>query len=166
MGYKAKKTMTTWPGHNKNLPTPCKSEWLQWIELDLLYLDDCQVECNGMSWAVSYLLDQASIKHECMLGYVMSDNTGEAVTPHYWVTLPGGWIIDFRLRMWLGNTDDVPHGVFHTNETSWLGMRYEGSPLQRSGMEFSREFVMDLTSDLVSHVQLMSQPNNTPGWYF
>lgn len=145
--------------HSKDLYAPLKkTSWLEWLEMDLMDLDDCQIECNGMSWAISYLLGRAGIKHECMLGYVMSEHTNEAVTPHYWITLPGGWLIDFRLRLWLGDTDDVPHGVFHSSEAAWLGMRYEGSALPRTGMEFTREFAMDLTSEKVAHVQLLPPP--------
>lgn len=137
---------------------PEKTEWLQWLELDLMGLEDCQVECNGMSWAISYLLDQACVEHDCVLGYVISEHTGEAVTPHYWITLPDGWIIDYRLRMWLGDTDEIPHGVFHETEAANFGMRYEGESLLRVGLEFTREFVMNLTDDKVSHVQLSQRP--------
>lgn len=139
--------------------SPVKTNWLEWLEIDLMGLDDCQVECNGMSWAVSYLLDQSGIKHECMLGYVKSEHTGEAVTPHYWVALPGGWIIDLRLRLWLGDTDDVPHGLFHTSDAAWLGMQYEGNPVPRTGVEFTRDYLMDMTSEEVSHVKLSPPPS-------
>lgn len=138
---------------------PHKTDWLEWLEIDLMGLEDCQVECNGMSWAISYLLGRAGVEHECMLGYVMSDHTNEAVTPHYWITLPGGWIIDLRLRLWLGDTDDVPHGVFHVSDATWFGMRYEGAALPKVGLEFTREFVMDMTSDLVAHVNLSPPPS-------
>lgn len=145
--------------HDKNFHAQSrKTEWLEWLEIDLMDLDDCQIECNGMSWAISHLLDSAGIEHECMLGYVISEDSNEAVTPHYWITLPGGWIIDFRLRMWLGDTDDIPHGVFHNTEASLLGMRYEGKSLPRVGIEFSRAFLMNLTDDKVSHVKLSPPP--------
>ena len=137
---------------------PAKTDWLEWLEIELLGLEDCQVECNGMSWAISYLLDKAGIEHECLLGYVVSEHTDEAVTPHYWISLPGGWIIDFRLRLWLGDSNDVPHGVFHTVDAVWFGMRYKGSTLPRTGIEFTHDFVMDLMGDEVAHVQLLPPP--------
>lgn len=136
-----------------------KTEWHEWLELDLLELDECEIECNGMTWAISYLLTQAGIEHECFAGYVLSEYTGEAVTPHYWIKLRDGWYIDFRLRMWLGDNDEVPHGVFHEADAWWLGMRYEGNALQKEGVEFNRDFVMNLTDEKVSQMRLMPQPS-------
>lgn len=135
---------------------PKKSEWLQWLELDLLELDDCEIECNGLSWSISYLLTQAGIQHECMFGYALEELTNRAVAPHYWIQLDGGWIIDFRLRMWLGDKDSIPHGVFHESDASWLGIVYSGESISKTGVEFTREFAMNLTDGKVSHVKLMS----------
>ncbi len=145
---------------NKILSTPLKSRWLQWLEQDLLQLDDCQIECNGMSWSVSYLLDQAGIEHECMLGFVIDEFSGQAVTPHYWIKLEDDWIIDYRLRMWLGDTDDVPHGVFHKADAWWLHIRYEGKSVPRDSTEFSREFLINITDGKISNVLLTPKPNN------
>lgn len=144
---------------NISMVSPEKTEWHEWLELDLLELDDCGIECNGMTWAISHLLSKAEIPHECMFGYVLSEHTGEAVTPHYWIQLEEGWIIDYRLRMWLGDTDDIPHGVFHKAEAWWLGMRYEGESLPRAGIEFSYDFVMNLTGGKVAHVKLLPPPS-------
>ncbi len=42
-----------------------------------------------------------------------NEQTKDIVTPHFWVVLDDGWLVDLRLRMWLGDHDNIPHGVFH-----------------------------------------------------
>lgn len=138
---------------------PEKSRWHQWLELDAFGLEDAKLECNGMSWAISHLLDRAGIKHECMAGYVERRDTNEAIAPHYWVELEDGWIIDLCLRMWLGDEDAIPHGVFHPNEARQAGIEYFGEPEDRSGFEYGLPFLDCLTDGLIHQVQF-SHPDD------
>lgn len=130
-----------------------KTRWHEWIELEALDLDDCEIECNGMSWAFSRQMSQKGIEHECMAGYVTRKHTCEAVVPHYWIELPGGWILDLRLRMWLGDTDQVPHGVFHRSHAASLGIQYTGEPEDRSGVEYTLPFLDALTYGMIHDVE-------------
>ena len=69
------------------------------------------LECDGMTRVVSYVLRQANIPHDVYMGLVYQGE--EKLVPiHYWVTLPDARIIDYKLRMWVGDRPDVPHGIF------------------------------------------------------
>lgn len=100
------------------------SEWHDALEIALLPLEDTSLYCDGMSYAVSHLLQKSGIPHQCCIGYVKDEHNGDLVVPHCWVELDGnsGWIIDLRLRTWLGDDDEVPHGVFQT--TKWPRFTY------------------------------------------
>lgn len=79
-------------------------------------LDRCDLECDGLSTVISSLLTAAGFKHELYIGRV-SSNVGR-ISPHLWIEIDG-FVIDYRLRMWLGDDPSIPHGVFkkddHTN---------------------------------------------------
>lgn len=141
-----------------DLLPPRKSRWLEWLELEALELEDCEIECNGMSWAFSYLMSKKGIMHECMAGYVTRRHTHEAVMPHYWIELPGGWILDLRLRIWLGDDDSVPHGVFHRSKAESLGIAYIGDPELRTGVEYTENFLDSLTYGMIHAVEF-SRPD-------
>lgn len=141
------------------LRVPQKSRWQNWVELEALVIDDCQLECNGISWALSHKLTEAGIEHECMAGYVLRAGTREIISPHFWIELPGDWVLDLRLRMWLGDTDDVPHGLFHKNEAWWLDIYYEGQPEDKRGLEFQIDFLDCLTDGMIHQVEF-SRPED------
>lgn len=83
------------------------------LESALSMLDPCEVECEGMTSLVSYVLEREGILHTRMVGAAIHKGTHETVLPHCWIELPEiGRVIDFRLRMWLGDDDEIPHGVF------------------------------------------------------
>ena len=74
------------------------------LESALSMLDPCEVECDGMTSLVSYVLDRQGIAHIRMIGAAIHKLTDETVLPHCWIELPEiGRVIDFRLRMWLGD---------------------------------------------------------------
>jgi len=141
-----------------NLLPPDKTRWHEWIELEALELEQCELECNGLSWAFSHLLTKKGIPHECMSGYVRRKLTGEAVVPHYWVELEGGWILDLRLQLWLGDHDFIPHGVFHRNEALALGVEYVGQAEPRTGVEYTESFLDCLTYGMIHEVEF-SRPD-------
>ena len=82
----------------------------QWLD----QLDTAQLECDGVSRCLSTLLDREDVQHEVHLGWVEVEGRC-AVTPHFWIQL-SGFIVDLRLRMWLGNRPEFPHGVFAPDE--------------------------------------------------
>lgn len=138
---------------------PPKSRWHEWLEIEAFDLEGCGLECNGMSWSISYLLDKAGIKHECMAGYVTRPAFNEAVAPHYWIDLGDGWMMDLCLRMWLGDEDEVPHGVFHINEATMRGIEYHGEIEVRGGYEYSEPFLDCLTDGVIHQVEF-SRPED------
>ncbi len=121
------------------------TEWHRELEAVLMTLDDCQMECDGMTWAVSHLLNEAGVPHDCMYGFVRNEQTKDIVTPHFWVVLDDGWLVDLRLRMWLGDHDNIPHGVFHPDNEP--GLFYKGDPVQNhKGMRLGKA-VLDIMTD-------------------
>jgi hypothetical protein len=70
------------------------------------------LECDGMTRVVTYLLTEARVKHRVKVGMVYVDGKEIGAPIHWWVTLPDGRIIDYKLRMWAGDGPSIPHGVF------------------------------------------------------
>lgn len=80
--------------------------------------DRCWLECDGMAHVLHAVLSEEGIAHDVFLGEIRMGE--KAFSPHYWIALPGGYIVDYRARMWLGH--EAPHGVFLLPE----GVVYEG----------------------------------------
>lgn len=78
---------------------------------ELAKYDDLALECDGMTNVHSYVLTERGIKHIVVLGHVEVDGENK-VDPHYWIRTSDGLTVDFRARMWAGEHDYVPHGVF------------------------------------------------------
>ncbi len=85
--------------------------WLERLAAALAPLDHAALECDGMTNSVSNLLRAADIDHQSCLGHVVDATTGDTVVPHCWIAFEGGWVLDFRLRMWLGERPEIPHGL-------------------------------------------------------
>jgi hypothetical protein len=64
---------------------------------------DLQLECDGMTKVISYVLKQNDIDHKVMIG--------DIGTIHLWIEIDD-YIIDYRLRMWMGEKKEIPHGIF------------------------------------------------------
>lgn len=75
-------------------------------------LDSVPLECDGLTRAISILLQRERISHHVCIGALYVHDVGR-VDPHWWIQLSDGSVCDFRARMWLGNEHSVPHGVFH-----------------------------------------------------
>ena len=74
-------------------------------------LDGLRLECDGMTRVIAALLTREGICHLVCRGRLEID--GEGMTPrHWWIELGDGLICDWRARMWLGDGQAVPHGVF------------------------------------------------------
>jgi hypothetical protein len=74
-------------------------------------LDD--LECDGLTRVLSYVLDINKIEHKTCIGYL--HYKGQVIY-HYWIELPNGDYIDYRARMWVGKSKDVPHGIFNPKD--------------------------------------------------
>ena len=83
----------------------------QFAARSLALLDKLPLECDGVSRALSYLLQRDGIEHEVHVGSLAVEGVGR-IGLHWWVQLPGGVVCDARAQMWLGRDPRVPHGVF------------------------------------------------------
>lgn len=93
------------------------------------HLDASPVECDGMARLVVTCLDAAGIPYRAMCGKITSGL--QRVEPHLWVEV-GPYRIDYRARMWLGDDNVIPHGVFLANQAgdvSYQGVEIEINPL-------------------------------------
>lgn len=113
--------------------------------LDLITL--APVECDGFTLLVCSALHQKNIPFTRMLGFVESPSTGFVVEPHMWVEIDG-WIIDYRLQMWvpasIAEQEIIPHGIFSYEDSVELGFIYQGEP---TGYKLLPESVLDFMSD-------------------
>ena len=81
---------------------------LQWMPT----LDGLRQECDGMCRCVSALLTRDRIPLRIHAGYVVAHSVGKSISPHLWIELDKGVCFDLRARMWLGNHESIPHGLF------------------------------------------------------
>ena len=88
--------------------------------------DSSQTECDGMTRICHTILSRHYIEHQPMMGTLQFD--GQRMYHHFWIDLPSGERIDYRARMWLGNSDRVPHGVFQPE--NFPDVIYEGKPIE------------------------------------
>lgn len=114
---------------------------LEELHVNLQPLEDCDLECDGMTYAISSVLEQAGIPHKRMVGHVFWHPGQEVIHPHCWIELGDRLLIDFRLRMWVGDEDAVPHGVFKTPEQK---LHYVG---QEQTTELPSWEVLDIMTD-------------------
>lgn len=123
------------------------------IELrELLYhLDAAPVECDGMARLITTVLQEHSIDHQVMVGSVTLN--GNVIPLHYWVMV-GDLTIDYRARMWLGESALVPHGIFRQDACA---ARYQGEPVQMDAL--SPALVAIMTTPMPSLEEMMAQAN-------
>lgn len=122
---------------------------LEELQANLQYLDDCQLECDGMTYAISCALEKANIEHKRMVGHVHWYPGQDVVDPHCWITLPGGMVVDFRLRMWVGDDESIPHGVFIPDP---FEVRYVG--VEQTSITPSQEVLEIMTDGRLSKLKL------------
>lgn len=84
------------------------------------------LECDGLTQVFHRVLSDANIQHTVNVGKVTHKPTNRIIPLHYWIDV-GKLRVDYRLRMWLGETSDIPHGVFYKN--SGKGVSYLGEPV-------------------------------------
>ena len=88
--------------------------------------DSSPTECDGMTRICHTVLTQHGIEHQSMMGVLTKDK--QKVEPHFWIDLSSGERIDYRAKMWLRNSDCVPHGVFQP--TYFPDVIYRGVPVE------------------------------------
>lgn len=91
-------------------------------------LDAAGVECDGMARLITTRLQEAGIEHRVMVGEISLNE--QVMTPHFWVEV-GDLTVDYRARMWLGDSILVPHGVFR-QET--CAVRYVGDSVEMDAL--------------------------------
>jgi hypothetical protein len=89
--------------------------------------DKAPLECDGLTRVITTELTKAGVSHTVKWGTI-SHISGQAMTPHFWVELPDGHIVDYRAKMWLGAWDDIPHGVFKPGD--YPSVSYEGAEVR------------------------------------
>lgn len=81
--------------------------------------DSSKTECDGMTRILHTVLSDSRIQHVVKIGRV--EWNGKHFSPHFWIELPNGKVVDYRLKMWFGHS--APHGVFDPEK---MGVVYEG----------------------------------------
>jgi hypothetical protein len=91
-------------------------------------LDAAPVECDGMTRLACTVLSKEGIAHRVLVGSLTFGD--QTVVPHFWIEV-GEYLIDYRARMWLGQSDAVPHGVCekHALCTRYSGEQIDMQPL-------------------------------------
>lgn len=74
-------------------------------------LDALPLECDGLTRAISTLMQRDAVAHRVHVGHVQIEGVG-TIPYHWWIALPDGRLCDLRARMWLGRDERVPHGLF------------------------------------------------------
>lgn len=136
-------------------PSPYQ-EWLSDLEIEVLKLEDSAVECDGMTWLISHALSAAKMEFTVMQGYVKHEFKG-LVAPHFWIEMPLGYVIDLRLRMWLGDDEQVPHGIFHPD--CHEEFRYVGT--QTAGLQLSIALANSLSDNRIERMRIPHYPNQS-----
>lgn len=93
--------------------------------------DQYALECDGMTRVLHTVLEKQNIPHTLWVGTVRHTPSDTAFAPHFWITI-GDIFIDYRARMWLGNTPDIPHGIFALDE--FPAISYEGEETQLAAL--------------------------------
>ena len=125
------------------------SDWHDELEFALLSLEDARVDSDCMTFVISKILDDRGVFHQCRVGYAEDRLSRMTTAPHCWVELEQGWCIDLRLRQWLGDEDDLPHGVFQP--TNYPRVRYQGTALVVPHLDV--EDLRAMTNDAYSKVK-------------
>jgi hypothetical protein len=94
--------------------------------------DKCRLECDGLSRVLSYILAANNIEHQVYAGEIVDTTTGNQFAPHFWIDLSDGQRIDYRARMWLGDHEQIPHGIF---DPTTYPVNYTGNPIEFENLD-------------------------------
>jgi len=84
---------------------------------------DLSLECDGLVRVITYLFNKNGIEHQVFSGEVVVDDVRMPL--HYWVVLANGQYVDYRIRMWFGNDERNPHGIFDLKDYDYIEYRGE-----------------------------------------
>lgn len=90
------------------------------LEKTIMLYDKLQLECDGMTRVLSFVLSELEIAHMVCTGILTGPNGG---IPHFWIQIENGNYIDLRCRMWQGDNSSIPHGIFNAND--YPSVQYE-----------------------------------------
>lgn len=96
------------------------------LEKTIMLYDKLQLECDGMTRVLSFVLSELEVAHVVHTG-VLSGPNGSI--PHFWIELENGNYIDLRARMWQGKEDTIPHGIF--NAKDYTSVQYDTSTIEQ-----------------------------------
>lgn len=114
------------------------------IELSSLFLainqSDNDIDCYIATLVLSELLNRQGIKHQPMLGVVISEKYNKAVAPHYWISLDKHTVIDSQLKAYFEeevyDEEAIPFGVVLLDSSSESnGFLYKGEPTEHTTYE-------------------------------
>jgi hypothetical protein len=106
--------------------------------------DTCRLECDGLTRVLAYILTKEAIEHIVMVGEITDHQTGQCFSPHFWIALPDRRNIDYRARMWLGQVEHVPHGIFDPED---YPVSYNGETIQFDDLELIAPLLLQLDCD-------------------
>lgn len=99
--------------------------YIKALKSTLRKYDKCQLECDGLTRVLHTVLYRENYPHTVMVGRITLGYT--RFSPHFWIELPDGRIIDYRARMWLGRK--AQHGIFKPARVVYQGEPIEWEPL-------------------------------------
>ena len=73
-----------------------------------------------------------------MLGEITDQKSYQSFSPHFWIMLHDGRYIDYRARMWLGEAEHIPHGIFKPED---YPISYHG---EVAGFEYPNKYALVL----------------------
>lgn len=71
------------------------------------------LECDGATRVIHTILDKYKIDHQCFVGIVAYE---EKSFIHFWITCYG-FIVDYKIKMWMGDSEIIKEGVFKDEDT-------------------------------------------------
>ena len=99
--------------------------------------DACALECDGMTRVLHTVLSAQQILHQVVVGRIAHAPTCLAIEPHFWIKVPScngqDLRVDYRARLWLGDREDVPHGVFAASDS--FAVEYSGRVVEMSVLD-------------------------------
>ncbi len=101
----------------------------QQLKFHLDAFDSLPLECDGLTRVISFALREAGVSHFAKAGELLVDGV-RAVPVHFWIEFVDGCLVDYRARMWCGEDDNIPHGVFRPADFS--GVAYRGDAVDVS----------------------------------
>lgn len=113
--------------------------------------DQLNIGCEISSQITSYILKELDIDHQLNIGILIYNNSA-IVYPHCWCSFISNgikFIIDYQIRRWLGDDDQILNGIFRENKLYlYNGINWSSNPdcvphLVKS-LSFSNEEQLDL----------------------